>query len=164
MESKLIKKLVVLLLVITVTGCSDENDGSVSREFFANTSLTILQDDPYLNFRLDDGQSLLFRYSLNYPDEPNIADDEVSDVFWFEIPTGQTSFSFDLSQDVDTLPMLFQRVCFCAPISYTFRSVSITGKQLNVGEWQITFDMQALDSDNTVYPLRDEGVYKLSTF
>ena len=158
---KYLKGIFFLLLMAMASGCSGENEGAVLREFFSDRTLALTPDNPDINFRLDDGENLVFRYSLIYPENPDISDDEISDVFWFEIPAGASSFSYNLSQDNTPATLFFQRVCFCGQVEYTFNSVNITATRLNAVEWQVEFDMEAQDNFNTVYPLRDVGIYEL---
>ena len=161
---KYLKSFLLILIIAIASGCSNENEGSILREFFADKSLSTDLDDPYINFRVDEGENLLFRYTLIYPEEPDIADDEISDIFWFEIPAGETSFSYDLNEDNDSITTFFLRSCFCGPVDFTINAATITAKQINATEWRVLFEMEAQDNFDTVYPLRDEGVYTLKTF
>lgn len=155
-------RLFSLLVVLGLTvGCEEDTNGSVNRGFYQNKALRLSNNN--FGIALDDGDSLVFRYSLNHPEDPNISDDELTEVFWFQVSKNETSFTFESDEPgiSDTRTAAYQRLCFCGQIDFEVINYSVTASQINQSEWQVEFKMQAKDGFNNLYPLSDKGVYSL---
>lgn len=163
---KWIKFILTIIFCITLCGCNDENEGSIIREFFQQKSLTVsIQGTNNLDLAFNDGENIVFKYSLNHPDEEDIADDELTEAFWFQIPAEGTSFSYSSDEVAsrDIFQVAYQRLCFCGQINFEITSYSIEVTKINATEWNVEFTMQAKDDFNNLYPLSDKGVYSLSS-
>lgn len=159
---KAIKFLLALSLIALTWSCTGNNEGSVERVFFENKALNLNANDPDVPFVIASGNNVVFRYTLNHPEDSKVEDDEISDLFLFEIPSNETNFNYDLVNNAN-VPVAYQRVCFCAPTIFTVISARIAGNKTNQGEWRIIFEAQARDNEGLIYPITDEGNYRLST-
>lgn len=163
---KWIKFILAVTIYLTLTSCDDENEGSVIREFFQQKSLRLSnQGTNNLSLSFDDGENIVFKYSLNHPDEKDISDDELTEVFWFQVPADGTNFSYSSDEIAsgDIFQAAYQRLCFCGQINFELTSYTIEATKINATEWNIEFQMQAKDDFNNLYPLSDKGVYSLSS-
>jgi hypothetical protein len=164
---KSIKLLYLIVLLLFIWSCGNKEDnGSISREFFQNSRLEVDNVNDYsFNTPLVDGDQLVFRFAFNLPEEPNIADDELTEVFWFQVPDGQTSFNYQSQESTtsDAIVLAYQRLCFCGPVDYDFISYKIEGTLVSQNQWRIQFSMEAKDRFDTNYTLDDEGTYTLTT-
>ena len=153
--------LITLLAgILILSSCSKENGASKSREFYADQKLTLTPDEPNSPILLEGGDDLVFRYLFNHPQQDNIADDELSEIFIFSIAATETSFSFSID---DPNTAAYYRLCFCYfGTAFTFESLTVSGKKINETRWQVSFEMTATDGDHT-YHIKDEGIYKLNT-
>jgi len=159
----MMKKLALILLIFSLfTSCEDETPGSIDRYFYTNSKLTPPENNVGMYVAWEPGDKTVFRYILNHPDEPNIADDELSEIFWIEIPTGITEFQFELGED-SPFEFYYTRQCYCYFRAFEFEAIKVEGKRINSSTWEIDFEMSARSPDlENAYELKDSGKYKLS--
>ena len=156
-----------LFLILTLTiSCDDKtNVGHTQREFESDKGLNLRPEMPETPFIITNGDDLVFRYTLNHPDEEMIADDELSELFVFSVPSGQDSFKITLSEvtGAASSPMAYHRLCFCYfPLGFTIQNATVSGTKIDENKWNISFNLKASDGDHE-YELSDEGVYKAGT-
>ena len=163
------KYIGLLLFSLFLSGCQEGTDpeGDIERKFYLDAELS--QPDPprgeYVNW--NKGNKTIFRFVLTHPDEPEIADDELSEIFWIEIESRFTNFSYNLGTEMlrDPLGMEFYytRSCYCYSPPFEFTDVEVNGRKLSTDEWEISFTMTA-EADGRTYSLSDSGKYRRDTF
>lgn len=155
------RKLICLILISFFTLSCEEgtNPGSVNRFFYLNSdaSLPDPNDGLYLNWT--DGNRIVFRYILDHPDDVDIQDDELTEIFWIEIPSGVTEFYQNLNTDAD-VETYYTRMCYCGFSSFQFTELEVSGEKLRNETWEVSFKMKAkADSFDAEFTLQDTGVY-----
>lgn len=163
------KYLILFLTFLTLLGCGEDNnpDGDIERKFYLDAELS-LPNPPRGEFvNWNKGDKTIFRFVLTHPDEPEIADDELSEVFWIEIESRFTDFSYNLGTEMlrDPLGMEFYytRSCYCYSLSFEFTNLEVSGKRISANEWEVSFNMTA-EADGQSYTLSDSGTYTRDTF
>ncbi|GEM_PF-777502 len=167
-------KLLVLLLAITACGEGLDPDitypypeEGVERQFFLNAQLSPAQPSrgEYINW--NKGDKTIFRYVYAHPDEPNIADDELTEVFWIELDPEFDEFSFNLGTETQSSPLgmefYYTRVCFCNSPAFEFTNLQVSGRKLSETEWTVNFNMTAT-ANGQEFSMVDNGTYTLGTF
>lgn len=161
-------KKVILLLTLLGAFCScsnsDENPGQIKRSFYENAELS-LSDNAGVYPNWTQGEKTIFKFELIHPDEINISDDELSEIFWIEIPSDLNQFSItERIQGESNIEVYYTRACYCyIPEAFEFSDLIVNGRKTANGQWTITFEMKALGEAGK-YELNDEGIYKLDTF
>lgn len=156
----MIKPLVIFSFFILLFSCGVEtNPGNINRYFYTNSEVSAPEDDAGTYVNWVEGNSLVFKFELTHPDEEKIADDELTEIFWIEVPAGTTKFSSSDMTDSD-LEVYYVRSCFCGFTTFKFSEYKVEGKLLNKGIWEVSFTMTAKsDSYDQEFALADIGIY-----
>lgn len=102
---------------------------------------------------------MVFKFELTHPDKEDIADDELTEIFWIEVPAGSTEFSGNHMTD-SGLEVYYVRSCFCGFTTFEFSEYEVEGKSLNNGTWEVSFTMTAKSgSYDQEFSLADTGIY-----
>lgn len=102
-----------LCLILFASSCSKKEDekkrnqGSKTFSYYNNSKI-----DTKAGNTINGGNFTVFEYNYVHPDDPAIADDEVSDKIIFQIPAALTSFSIADDQ-ITTAVFKRWRYCFC---------------------------------------------------
>ncbi len=159
--------LIILLATLLINSSDKTTNGSIERFFYTSAELSTPDSNVGMYVNWESGEKTIFRYVLTHPDEEYIADDELSEIFWVEIPSDINEFEFqtsDLNTDSD-IEVYYTRACFCYFEAFTFKSVNVSGKKKNNSTWEVAFEMTAtLPSDENEYQLKDKGVYTQNAF
>lgn len=159
------KKIYILLvLAITLNSCSKTNDGSIERVFYENADLSIPADDVGMYVDWVQGDKTAIRFVFSHPEEENISDDELSEVFWIELPANVTSFQIGADDNLaySDIELYYARSCFCYFKSFEFSKHIVSGQKIAANQWRVSFDITA-NSEDLEYSLKDNGVYVLTT-
>ena len=155
------KKLIYLIPIFLLLFSCDEdtNPGSVNRYFYANSEVSPPNENVGMYVNWTEGQKTVFRFILIHPDEVNIADDELAEVFCIEIPSNITEFT--ANQDIDSeIEVYYTRSCYCGFSAFEFSEYDVIGNKLDNGTWNISFSMTAQSgSYPESYTLEDSGIY-----
>ncbi len=160
------KKLsLVILAFLTLASCDNTNDGSIERVYYENIELTSPEENPGAYVITEQGNKTAIRFAYVHPDEENVSDDELTEFFWIEIPSGTTEFNINTGNDVQHpgVEFYYIRSCFCYFEPYTFLRNDISGQKVAPNQWRISFDILA-ESGGTEYEIKDTGTYVRSTF
>lgn len=132
---------------ICLSGCSKKQDnnqlnqGSKTFSYYSNSQI-----DTLAGYTIKSGNFTVFEYNYVHPDDPAIADDEVSDKIIFQIPASQTSFTIADSQITNAIFRRW-RYCFCFFIGpYMNYGGTITGVK-NGNSWMITGNIKTSGSE-----------------
>ncbi len=159
--------LLLSILSLALASCNSENDGRIERLFFENIALTLPTENSGANVLVGKGNKTAIQFSYQHPDEENIADDELIELFWIEIPATTTEFNISTTNDdvsSSGIELFYVRSCFCyfeQPVNLLKKE--IIGQKISANQWQISFDIIA-ELNGSQYPLKDNGTYVLSTF
>lgn len=135
-----LKIIAVTCSIVIVTACSKNNNdknttinsGSKTHTYYNNSKI-----DTTAGNTINSGNFIVFEYNYVRPDDPAIADDEVSDKIIFQIPVGQTSFSL-VDNQITNAVFKRWRYCFCFFIGpYANVGGNISGIK-NGNLWQIS--------------------------
>ncbi|NVJ47190.1 MAG: hypothetical protein HWE07_08670 [Cytophagia bacterium] len=155
------KKLFALLILsFFIFSCEeDANPESIQRYFYGNSEVSPADENTGLYVNWNDGSRTVFRFVKVHPEEENIADDELTEVFWIEIPAEVTEFSANLNTDSD-VETYYTRSCFCGFEAFEFTELVVSGNKLDNGTWDISFKMTAkTPAYNQEFSLEDSGIY-----
>ncbi|NVK85841.1 MAG: hypothetical protein HWE21_16060 [Cytophagia bacterium] len=155
------KKLFALLILsFFIFSCGeDANPESIQRYFYGNSEVSPADENTGLYVNWTDGSRTVFRFIKVHPEEENIADDELTEVFWIEIPSDVTEFSANLNTDSD-VETYYTRSCFCGFEAFEFTELEVSGNKLDNGTWDISFKMTAkTPAYNQEFSLEDSGIY-----
>ncbi|MBO3700800.1 hypothetical protein [Roseivirga sp. E12] len=159
------KVFLLLLLFICFTACDNTNEGSLERVYFENSELSTPEDEAGTWVSWSSGANTAIRFAYTHPDEVNIADDELTEFFWIEIPPGVTDFDVETSSDLignSGLEFYYVRSCFCFFEPFVYLRNNISGRKISNNQWEISFDI-LVQSGDSEYELKDNGVYTLTS-
>jgi hypothetical protein len=83
------------------------------------------------------GNNLVFRLYLHTDGAANVADDEFTDLLYFEIDPSAESFSAE-NDNLDLLNVRFQQLCFCADVKTKKPSSGCMQGQRIIGKYKRT--------------------------
>ncbi|WP_420385617.1 hypothetical protein [Roseivirga sp.] len=154
------KKLLFFLPAFLLLACGEDiNPGESNRFFYAHSELTAPESNSGTYVEWTEGNKIIFRYALVHPDSKEIADDELTEIFWIEIPSDVNSFSVNLEADSD-IETYYTRMCFCGFEAFEFTQLEASGKKLSNGTWEVSFKMKAKTASyHEEYSLEDSGIY-----
>jgi hypothetical protein len=158
------------LFILLLCACDSETPGDISREYFKNSKIEFVSNQHYENEPvvetgyIQSGDNITFRYTFNHPQQDEIADDELSEVFIFEIPKNADSFSYSTSESITNNVLIadYRRACFCYFTGFDLQSATISANRISATAWQVSFDIVIKD-DYSEYPLKDSGIYRLGS-
>lgn len=160
------KRLYLLLaLTVLLASCDNKNDGGIERKFYLNAELDLPAESEGTYVNWTQGEKTIFRFVFTHPDEKNVSDDELSEIFWVEIPADYTSFRHVTGQSNfdPNVEFYYSRSCFCLFPKFEFIRLDVSGSKISNNQWQLEFDIIAA-TDDSEYPLKDKGFYTLDTF
>ena len=96
-------KYITSLILFAVILNSCEEAEPADKDLFVYQDAQIQEEFPYL----ESGDNLVFKYYYVSPDDPQIADEEYTDEFFFEIVPDGNSFSFS-SEDLALINLPFR--------------------------------------------------------
>jgi len=157
------KKLFALVIsLLIVASCDNTNPGSLERLYYENSELSAPEDDYGTWVLWEEGDKTAIRFAYVHPDEENIADDELTEFFWIELPSDVTEFNISTSNDLPQTEIEFYyvRACFCAFETFRFLRNDISGQKLSTNQWRVSFDIVVVTNNNNYeYHLSDSGIY-----
>ena len=138
------KKPFLFLIFIICISCNLNNNitpKSFTYEFSENSQIVINNDQGYEFISIEGGESLVFKYRYTADDDEEIADDEYSEILYFEIDKNLNNFSYS-NDDLLNLQMYMQRFCFCPSIPIIQISIgNIFGTKQSNGNWNISLSI-----------------------
>ena len=127
-----------MLTAFMAVSCSEEErvpEGDLTEfNFYQDAKLT--SSVPYIV----DGNSLVFERYYERDDHPQIADDEYSDQFFFEVTPEGSSFLLT-GEELRSVPSAFNVFCFCIPSDvFEITDGMISGEEVD-GIWRVSVDI-----------------------
>lgn len=117
--------------------------GTVEFIFYDRSDLKVTEYDRGVSVEKVAGNKLVFKYQYVADDEPNIADDEYSEIIWFVVDPKGDSFEIH-SDDFEDSGASFGRMCFCADGGFHWISDGcIYGKKTGEGKWEVSIAIQS---------------------
>lgn len=165
---KIFTATVVATLALMAIACNkvDPLEGAVERKFYLNAELTEPEEETGTYIKWNKGEKTVFRFVLTHPDDKDIADDELSEIFWIEIPNNIPSFEYDSKTDsgLGEMELYYTRACYCYfEEGFNITSVRVKGSKLNQQQWSVEFEMESSGKYGD-YGLEDKGTYTIDTF
>ena len=147
------KLLIFILSFMLLYGCSNENDDlTVEIETFLlrlETQIVLPSPGSGNSISFSEGDKIVFHYILQRPQNPNIADDEVSENIVFQIDSNLTEFNYS-NQDLIPLMTHYFESCFCLPESVEIISGNVSGQKINETKWDLTLDLNINFQGSTI--------------
>lgn len=134
-----------------------KNNFTCNFELHPNSKLDY--NDVNFDNYIKSGSNLVFRMHLHTDGEVNIADDEFTDLLYFEIDPATGSFSAE-NDELDLLNVRFQQLCFCADVSPKKpASGCMQGQKLDENHWKVQAN---LTIDYGIFPkeVKVEAVFQ----
>ena len=158
------KALLLITLTLALASCDDTVNGSISRLYFENSELNPPNEDVGMFVNWTQGDKTVIQFLFSHPEEREIADDELSEIFWIELPIDLNEFSFRQGVDLPQpeLEFYYTRSCFCFFERFEFSRAELSGEKIAPNQWRVSFDIVAI-ADGQEFPFSDSGIYTLST-
>ncbi len=137
---------VFLLAISSLISCNEPDidacrDGNCTTTYSENSQVVEIANEDWLQLNVIDGNQVVFKYEYNYDDEELIADDELTELLYFQVPSNRDEFTIEASF-FETHKVYFNRVCFCVKLGFEHpASGTITGKKLDANRWQVSADL-----------------------
>lgn len=136
-------------------------EGDVEFIFFDRSDLDIIEYEDGISVEKIVGNRLVFKYEYQSEDDPNIADDEYSEVIWFALNPKNDSFEINPTEFKKSAAS-FGRMCYCKDRGYhRIADGCIYGKKLGEGKWEISLVIKIV-TDNDTYIRMIKGDYLAS--
>ena len=126
--------------------CKPEHEDFKFQNSLNIDTVRLFTQDPSLelfSYTLTAGNKIVFTYTHQFRDCPEIADDEGFKIVVFEIPQQSDSFLFNDSMELRSAKCLIHFSCFCAPgapvlITHGF----IEGTKISANSWHLKASLQ----------------------
>lgn len=149
-------RYIIIILLLTVYSCDNKsNEASYSYQFFEASSLTVnTREDSYMKYGvIEQGNSIVFKYTFHAEDEEDIADDEYSEYIYFEIDPKLTEFEIGAESLIETKTTL-TKGCFCFFGNASEKDVppigTIRGNRLSDTKWNIELNVLFYGEDERI--------------
>ena len=126
---------------------ANDDDQITPQEFFTirqNAAITkeIISSESgeHEDFRVVDGENLVFSYQKNDIDDPDLIDDETTNIIRFEIATDQNSFSFS-DNELSQLSAYYDKVSFVFIPTTAITQGTISGVKIDDSNWDIMINV-----------------------
>lgn len=154
-------KITFLSLLLAFNSCGSDDDATVVEEetnityqFQDNLEIVDLPieimesesdnnqivNEPFDYFTIQEGAYIIFRYREVLPDNPDIADDEITKELLFQIDNTLETFTFN-DEELKELPVLYSTLCFCDIRPFKISSGRISGIKNNENSWDIAIQV-----------------------
>jgi len=152
-------KLAFLFVIsIFLISCSSSDDTPVNDPedvnyiIYPNSSLAVNTTENGTVIDVESGDKLVFEYRYTTDGVPEIADDEFTEVVYFEVD--QNSKNFIINQEnFGTTKTHLGKFCFCAKTGYfQVTSGEIKGEKIGDLQWDVSLDVKAFIEADDEFP------------
>lgn len=115
-----------------------KNGAKTETVIYSRSELALAEDAQFgQSYEIVEGDYTVFKYTHSRADKKNVADDEYSDEFLFQVEPETTDFSYQDEEILQYSPF-FTYHCFCPAIEkITGIEGSLTGSKNASGNWKI---------------------------
>ncbi len=160
------KKWLSLSLVFMVTLYMDAHQLQTSPmketfEWFGNKTINQINNEGQYYTELKEGDKVVLQYSKSYPQDDNIADDEMYESLLFEVDANWKNFVF--RNKINLSKATYNLGCFCAERGYYQVQNGdgfIRGKKLSNGNYEIEASLTVTIKNNAKRKLKFKGIFK----
>jgi len=150
----MVKIFLVTILTVTFFACKKSSSDHCNPEYiayrFQNSmnidTISLVSTNPSLDlfwYTISPGNKIVFTYTYQFRDCPEIADDEGVKTIVFEIPQQSDSFVLDDSMEFKTAKCLIRFACFCnSGEPALFKHGVIEGTRLSTNSWKLKASLQ----------------------
>ncbi|MDR5591542.1 hypothetical protein [Christiangramia sp. SM2212] len=143
------KKFAILFCISLLTySCSksDDGDGNTDADFIVhrNSTLSIIENNNAANVMVENGENLVFEYRFSTEGEPQIADDEYTEIVYFELDANTEDFNLN-SNDFEAANAYVGRFCFCGNTGFfPISNGEIIGEKVGSRDWKVSLAVEAI--------------------
>ncbi|MDP5169830.1 MAG: hypothetical protein NWR72_06270 [Bacteroidia bacterium] len=148
--------LLLLTALLFLSSCKETGidpttcrDGKCTYTFEGGKQVNLFGDSTNQYVEIINGDKLVFQYQYLKNEKANIADDEYTENIYFEIDPSVDAFSYSGKEELESINLIMQAICFCPVIIATPQSGSISGKKINDNTWEIDLNV-TFDWDGSV--------------
>ncbi|MBT8279491.1 MAG: hypothetical protein KJO41_10845 [Bacteroidia bacterium] len=141
-----------ILILILLLGCGSDDTIPSRKEYNLYQSASVLVEtfDEEIIASIGEGEDLVFEYRFISENDPDISDEEYSNVILFEIDPLLNEFSVT-DAELQSISAYFTRYCFCNLHSIPISNGSIHGTKLSTTKWNISIHVTVdLGFDDTL--------------
>jgi len=148
---------ILLILSIFLISCSkddDDNPGNleeVNYIVYPNSSLVLNETENGTFIDVEAGNKLVFEYRYSTEGRPEIADDEFTEVVYFELEPNTENFSIN-EENFEVTKTFLGKFCFCGRTGYfQVTSGEINGEKIGDLQWNVSLDVEAfVEAENDI--------------
>jgi len=145
---------VISIFLISCSKSDDDNPGNPEEEnyiVYPNSSLVVSNTENGTFLEVEAGNKLVFEYRYSTEGRPEIADDELTEVIYFELDPNTENFSINQDDFEDTKTYL-GKFCFCGRTGYfQVTSGEINGQKIGDLQWDVSLDVKAfIEAENDI--------------
>ena len=146
----LMKNVAILLMIsFFLISCSTSDDDiqdnpeEANYIVYPNATLEVNETENETFIEVIDGDMLVFEYRYSTEGAPEIADDELTEVVYFEIDKNTEDFSLN-EANFEASTAYLGKFCFCGRTGFfEITSGEINGEKTGELQWRISLDVQA---------------------
>lgn len=162
------KKLVYLFLFsASLISCSKSDDGNDDHRdyiIYPNASLNIIETENSKFIEVEEGNNLVFEYKFSTEGAPEIADDEFTEIVYFELNANTEDFSFN-ENDFEGINAYLGRFCFCGNTGFfKITSGTMNGEKTGNNQWRVSINVEAMIEANENVPEMNFTAMATGTF
>ncbi len=135
--------LVFVTLLFSCNKNKDEDSWKIVETFtFTNNKrIDTVRNNGYLFVQVNPGSNIVFEYNYDKTAPSNIADGDLNQHLYFEIPAGTTNFTYT-DAALENATCYFSRSCFCGDAgTKPITSGTIHGVKKSSATWTINADL-----------------------
>jgi|GEM_PF-6996235 len=136
------KKFLFVVAVLSIMGCDKEIDLDAYAYFFSQGSqIELEENDGFATAKVNDGENVVFTYSLQREEDPSVTDSSYRESIIFEIPENLDTFLYTDRELLDQ-NTYFDRSCFCpSEGSIPVEKGTISGTKIDELQWNVTISI-----------------------
>ncbi len=153
--------LLALLFLASITSCSDDDNLNPGRESFnlwVDSDIEFISNEFGTNYSIETGTHIVFQYVNVRPEDPDISDDEISDVVFFQIDSSLEEFTYT-DQELEPILTHYFQGCFCQLEVTPIVTGTVSGEKVNDSLWNASIDVEFVRGERTVQ-IRKGGAFR----
>jgi len=141
---------IIFIISIFLISCSKSDDDTPGNPedanyiVYPNSSLVINDTENGTFIEVESGNKLVFEYRYSTEGDPEIVDDEFTEVIYFELDGNTEDFSLN-EENFSATKTYLGKFCFCGRTGYfPVTSGAISGEKTGDLQWRVSLDVEAL--------------------